>query len=176
VAHIHRIEVALKDENLDSNGFSVKKDIEDDLQINGIDSIKATELYYFYTQIEEEKLKEIAEKVFIDPIIQKYSLDETIFQNYNYFIEVKFNEDVTDNVGIIAKEAMEDYLGEKISGKIRTAKRYYFEGNISKEDLEKIGKELLANEVIETFEVKHKLFEKKFDQKSASQINGGKNE
>ena len=176
MAHIHRIEVALKDENLDSNGFSTKQDIGDDLQINGIDSVKSTEVYYFYTQLGEEKLKQIAEKVFIDPIIQKYSVNKTIFQNYKYYIEVKFNEDVTDNVGIIAKEAVEDYLGEKIEGNIRTAKRYYFDGNISKEDLEKIGSELLANDVIETFEVKHKLFEKKFDQKSASQINGGKNE
>jgi len=154
VAQVHRIEVALKDENLDSSGFSTKQDIQDDLQINGIDSVKSTELYYFYIQIGEEKLKEITEKVFIDPIIQKYSFDKTIFQSYNYYIEVKFNEDVTDNVGIIAKEATEDYLGEKINGKIRTAKRYYFDGTISKEDLEKIGKELLANEVIETFEVK----------------------
>lgn len=148
------IEVALKDENLDSNGFSIKKDIEEDLQINGIDSVKATELYYFYTQIKEEKLKEIAEKVFIDPIIQKYSLNKTIFQNYDFFVEIKLHKDVTDNVGIIAKEAMEDYLGEKVKGKIRTAKRYYFDGNISREKLEKISKELLANDVIETFEVK----------------------
>jgi len=149
-----RIEVALKDETLDSNGFSVKKDIEEDLQINGIDSIKATEIYYFDTQIEEEKLKEIAEKVFIDPLIQVFSLNKTIFQKYDFFVEIKLHKDVTDNVGIIAKEAIQDYLGEKVHGKIRTAKRYYFDGNLSKEKLEKISKELLANEVIETFEVK----------------------
>jgi len=152
-----RIEVALKDETLDSNGFSVKKDIEEDLQINGIDSVKATEIYYFDTQIKEEKLKEIAEKVFIDPLIQVFSLNKTIFEKYDFFVEIKLRKDVTDNVGIIAKEAMQDYLGEEVQGEIRTAKRYYFDGNISKEKLEKISKELLANEIIETFEVKQNV-------------------
>ena len=154
MTQIHRIEVALKNQNLDSNGFSTKQDIQDDLQINEIDSVKFTELYYFNTQVPEDKLKQVAEKVFIDPIIQNYSLNKTIFENFSYYIEVKLNSDVTDNVGIIAKEAMEDYLGEKIEGNIRTAKRYYFEGNVSKEILEKIAKELLANDVIETFEIK----------------------
>lgn len=151
-----RVEVALKDENLDSNGFSIKKDIGDDLQINGIDSVKVTEWYSFLDPISEE----VVRKVFIDPLIQKFSLSETtvntIFEKYDFYIDVRLNEDVTDNVGIIAKEAVEDYLGKKIEGRVLAWKRYYFYGSISKKDVERIAQELLVNDVIETFEVKQK--------------------
>lgn len=154
--HGTKVEVALKDENLDSNGFSVKKDIEDDLQIKGIDSVKTTEWYSLLDPIPEE----VVEKVFIDPLIQKFSLNDTtlntIFENYDFYIDVRLNEHVTDNVGIIAKEAVEDYLGKKIEGRVLAWKRYYLYGKISKKDVERIAEELLVNEVIETFEVKQK--------------------
>ena len=153
---MHKLEITVSNKKNDSTGFSTKIDIEEDLGITGIDSIGFAEVYFFETTLDKEKIKEIAEKAFTDPLIQKFTIDEDAYENYDYYVEVKLHEDVTDNVGLIAIEAVEDFLGKKIEGKIRTAKKYYFEGTISKEQIEKISKELLANEVIETFTIGEK--------------------
>lgn len=149
------IEVAFSDESLDSYGFTVKNDVSEELGIGGIKSVQSTELYYLetYPEIGDERLAEMAEKVFTDPLVQKFSVNENIFPEFDFFIEVKFHEDVTDNAGIVALEGIEDFYGKKFSGRVRTAKRFYFRGNISARETERIAKELLANEVIETFSV-----------------------
>tara|TARA_Y100000310_G_scaffold322298_1_gene381176 strand:+ start:1141 stop:1602 length:462 start_codon:yes stop_codon:yes gene_type:complete len=149
---MQRIEVAFKDNNLDSIGLSTKNDIEEDLGIKEIENTHFAEMYYFDVQ-EKLNLKEIAEKVFIDPITQTFSIDEEIFPKYDFYLEVKLHPDVTDNVGIVALEGVSDYLGKKLNGKIITAKKFYFEGKASREKVERIAKELLANEVIETYEI-----------------------
>jgi len=152
---MQRIEVIFKNESLDSIGFSTKSDIEEDLGIKEIESVHFAEVYYFEVQ-EKLNLKEIAEKVFIDPVTQTFSIDEEIFPKYDFSLEVKFHSDVTDNVGIVALEGVEDYLGKKVEGKIVTAKKFYFEGKTSREQIEKIARELLANDAIETFTIGEK--------------------
>jgi len=149
----HLIEVAFSDKSLDALGEATKHDINDDLGIASVEAINTTELYYFETSLVEEKIREITEKVFIDPLIQKYSLDKDIYTDYNYCIEVKFNADVTDNVGMVAEEAIKDFTGKK-EGNIRTAKRFYLHGALTKEETERIASELLANDVIEKYSIK----------------------
>ncbi|MFH1390763.1 MAG: phosphoribosylformylglycinamidine synthase subunit PurS [Candidatus Diapherotrites archaeon] len=149
---MQRIEVAFKDNNLDSIGLSTKNSIEEDLGIKEIETTHFSEIYYFDVQ-EKLNLKEIAEKVFIDPITQTFSINEEIFPKYDFYLEVKLHPDVTDNVGIVALEGVNDYLGKELNGKIITAKKFYFEGKASTEQVERIAKELLANEVIETYEI-----------------------
>ncbi|MCR4335208.1 MAG: hypothetical protein NUV57_01580 [archaeon] len=152
---MQRIEVAFKDNNLDSIGISTKNDIEEDLGIKEIEHVHFAEIYYFDVQ-EKLNLKEIAENVFIDSITQTFSIDEEIFPKYDFYLEVKLHPDVTDNVGIVALEGVNDFLGKKLEGKIITAKKFYFEGKITHKQIEKIAKELLANEVIETYEIGEK--------------------
>jgi len=59
-------------------------------------------------------------------------------------------------VGIVALEGIEDFLGRKIEGNVRTARRYYFTGAVSKQDAERIARQLFANELIETFSIGEK--------------------
>ena len=151
----HRIEVAFSRASLDSAGETTKNDITDDLGIPGIESVRTSEIYYIGTTpaISESELKKVAESVFIDPLTQNYSLSEKLFKEFDFFIEVRLHEDVTDNVGIVALEGIEDFLGKKLGGRVRTAKRFYIEGKISRQECERIARELLANDVIEEFSV-----------------------
>jgi len=151
-----RVEVTFSDKKLDSGGISTKNDIIEDLHIKEIDSVRTSEIYYFYSKIDEKKLAEISEKVLTDPLTQTYSLKGNAIKDFSCSVEIKLHEDVTDNVGIVAQEAVEDFLGKKLEGKIRVSRKYYFFGKITKQTAEKIAKELLANSVIETFEVEVK--------------------
>ena len=147
------IEIAFSDERLDSTGISAKSDIEEDLGIRGVEKARFSELYYIDLPDEMGRIGEIAEKVFLDPIVQKHSLGPPIFKDYDFYIEVRLHNDVTDNLGMVAKEAIEDYLGRKAGGTVRSAKRYYLTGRIKREDAEKMARKLFANEIIETFTV-----------------------
>ena len=147
------IEIAFSNELLDSTGIGAKNDIKEDLGIKGIEKVRFTELYYLELDLPAEKIDEIARMVFLDPIVQTYSIGRGIFPQYDYYVEVRLHADVTDNLGIVAKEAIEDFLGKKIEGVVRSAKRYYISGKISQEDAQRMAKGLFANEIIETYRV-----------------------
>lgn len=152
---MHSIEVAFSDEALDSAGISAKKSVSDDLGIPGIEKVRCSEVYYLELRLEEGdgKLRGIAEKVFTDPIVQSFSVDHYLIQAYDFMIEVGFNAGVTDNLAIVAREAIGDYLGREVPGKISTARRYYITGGITAGDAERIAREMLANGVIESYKV-----------------------
>ncbi len=152
----HRIETAITEKRLDAVGISTKNDIEEDLLIKGIESIRFCETYHIESNLEKETLSIICEKAIIDPLIQKFSIDENFYKDSNYWVEVKLHEGVTDNLGIVMAEAIEDFTGKKLEAKIRTGKKYYFYGKITKNDIKRITKELLANSVIETYEIGEK--------------------
>lgn len=148
----HWIEVS-NIEKLNSAGISTLADIKEDLGIKGIKKALYSDLYLLYFEAEEQKLKEIAEKVFTDPLTQEYSIDSELQNDYDFSIEVRVHKDVTDNAGMVANEAIEDFLGTESGGSVRTSRKYYLYG-ASKEDAERIAKEMLANDVIETYEIK----------------------
>ncbi len=144
------IEIAFSEESLDSVGASVKKDLEEDLKIKGIKKVRYSEVYYL-EETKTEKLKEIAEKLFVDPVIQTYSINQDLIKGYDFLIEVKYHENVTDNLGATATESIADYTSENI--KVRSAKKYYFFGK-DKRKAEKIAVGLLCNPLIENYRIK----------------------
>ena len=150
---MHCIEIAFSDEKLDSAGTGAKNDIIEDIGISGIEKVRFSELYYLEFPLETSKAREIAQNVFLDPIVQKFSVDGELFADYNFCIEVRFHPDVTDNLGMTAEEAIEDYTREKPQGHVHSARRYYITGNITREDAQTIASKLLANEVIETYKI-----------------------
>lgn len=152
---MHKVEVAFRDESLDSVGISTKNSVSEDLGIQGISRVRYSEVYYVESNT-GLNIEEIAKNVLSDPIIQDYSIDSNLFTDYDYVIEVKLHPDVTDNLAIVIGEAISDYVGKKFGGKISTSRRYYTSGSISIEGAQRIAKELLANEVVETFTVEAK--------------------
>ncbi len=151
---MHSIEVAFRDERLDSAGISLKNAVLGDLGILGLEKVRCTESYYLEIPLDAEKLREIAGKVFADPIVQSYSVDGGLLQGFDFVIEVRLHPDVTDNLAIVTHEAVEDFLGYRVRGKIRSGRRYYLSGKISEKDAQRIAREMLANGMVETYTVR----------------------
>jgi phosphoribosylformylglycinamidine synthase len=150
------IEVGLKPELKDAIGLSVKHDIEEDLGIKGIDSLKYVEGYRLNTDFSREEAEKIAAQALSDPIIQDYAVNQELLTDYDWSISVIYNPDVTDNVGSAAKEAVKDLLGREFKDEeeVRSVRKYVIKGNLSKEQVERICSGLLANTLIEKFEFK----------------------
>jgi phosphoribosylformylglycinamidine synthase len=148
---LNRIEVGFKANVVDALGNSVRKRIIEDLKIK-VDSVKTVDVYTIDSELSKEELKTLGEDLFADPVIQDFAVDDSLAKDFDWLIEVGFKPGVTDNVGKTAKEAIEDVFKTKISG-VYTSKQYIIKGNISKEDTEKISSGLLANQLIERWEI-----------------------
>jgi len=145
-----RIEVGFKKEMRDALGESIKKRIREDLSIN-VDSVKTIEIYTFDTALSIGQVKLLGEKLFADPVIQVFS-DKPLASDFSWLIEVGYRPGVTDNVGATAKKASEDVLKTSIRG-VYFSRQYLINGDIKKEDVSNIAGGLLANSLIERWEI-----------------------
>jgi phosphoribosylformylglycinamidine synthase len=147
---VNRIEVGFKKGMKDALGESIKKRIIEDIHIN-VDSVRTIEVYSIDADLTKEQVKILGEKLFADPIIQIFS-DKPLAKDFSWLIEVGFKPGVTDNVGNTAKRASEDILKTSLNG-VYFSRQYLLEGKITKEDAEKIAGGLLANGLIERWEI-----------------------
>ncbi|VVB89242.1 Phosphoribosylformylglycinamidine synthase subunit PurL [uncultured archaeon] len=145
-----RIEVGFKKGMRDALGESITKRIREDLHIN-VNSVRTIEVYTFDAVLSPEQVKLLGEKVFADPVIQDFS-GGALASDFSWLIEVGFRPGVTDNVGATAKKAAEDVLKTSVDG-VYFSRQYLISGNITKEDADNIAGGLLANSLIERWEI-----------------------
>lgn len=102
----------------------------------------------------------LAEAALHDPVLQEASL--TPFQREpgwieaDWIMEVSFRPGVTDNEGRTARDTLAMVLGlDKKSGlAVYTAARYHIKCALGRADVERIARDLLANELIQRFTIK----------------------
>jgi len=148
---INRIEVGFKENVIDALGNSIKKRIIEDLKIK-VDSVNTVDAYTIDSNSSSDELKILGKELFSDTVIQNFSVNKNIAKDFDWIIEVGFKPGVTDNVGKTAKEAIEDIIKRKIDG-VYTSRQYIIKGKLNKKDAEKIASGLLANQLIERWEI-----------------------
>lgn len=147
----HRIETALKPSLPDPAGRKIKARIASDLGLE-LDDVRCADGFIVDRDLTSEELRLLAEEVFRDPVVQTVSIDEPLDLPFDWLIEVGFRPGVTDNVGRTAREAVERTLAitlDRGEG-VYTTKLYFVKGGISREDSERIARDLLANDLIQT--------------------------
>ncbi|MBE9500977.1 MAG: phosphoribosylformylglycinamidine synthase subunit PurL [Dehalococcoidia bacterium] len=148
----HRIEVGFKENMVDALGVSVRKRIIEDLNIPVTD-VETIDVYTIDAQLSPEQLKMLGQNLFADPITQVFTCDKPQARGFSWLIEVGFRPGVTDNVGKTSTEAIEDMLKIKV-GTVYTSRQYLITGDVSREQVEKIASGLLANQLIERWEIR----------------------
>ncbi len=149
-----RIEVSLLSEFTDSVGTGTLSDIKEDLLIKSVESVKYVDVYLIDANLDENSVKEIAEKLLIDPITQEFKINSEFSNGFNWAIEVSLHKNVTDNVGMTAEEGIRDILGGKLDGGVRTARKYLLKGKLDEKEVKRICTDLLANGIIENYSYK----------------------
>jgi phosphoribosylformylglycinamidine synthase len=150
-----RIEVASKPFLEDAIASKIKKKIIQHLNIH-LDQVYFIKVYLVEGNFSENIIKTFAESALCDPIIQTYSINEPISLKLNlsfdWALEIGYLPGVTDNEGKTAEEALGYILERPLDNNkegVYFARQFLIKGNISKDIVEKIAKELLANELIE---------------------------
>ncbi len=157
-----RIDVALFDHITDTVGLNTALSIDRALGIC-VEKIRMHTIFTldFPKDIAEELAKEQVQKlidlaVLHDPVLQKASLLPLPTQA-DWILEVGFRPGVTDNEGRTAAETASLVLDlPQKSCTVFTAKQFHITGNLSFEEVERVAKELLANELIQRFSIKSK--------------------
>ncbi len=154
----YRIEVGLKPGIRDARGEKIKRRIINDLQIPVLD-VATVDVYTVDAALSREEIEFIAQGPLMDPIIQDFSINKPLRHDFDWAIEVGYKPGVTDNVGRTAKEAIELIKQRKFEPTegVYTSVLYLLKGNLSPSQVETIATGLLANTLIQRFEIKDRF-------------------
>jgi phosphoribosylformylglycinamidine synthase subunit PurSL len=149
-----RIEIGFRAGIRDALGEKIRRRIVEHLGIT-VEGVKTLEVYTIDDGLSVEELRRAAGGPLSDPVIQEFSVNQPLMEGFDWLIEVGFRPGVTDNVGKTAREAIGLLLGKRSSDAtpVYTSRQYAIEGKIDRKEAETIATSLLANELIERFEV-----------------------
>jgi len=153
----YRIEVALKEGFFDALSEEIKRALKEHLGVE-VESVKRVEVYLVDAELKEEELEEFVKSALSDPVTQCFSIDEPLFWDFDWLIEVGFLPGVTDNVGRTAREALEVMLSRPLGEEegVYTATKYLIKGNLTEEEAWRVARDYLGNPLINRFIVLHR--------------------
>jgi phosphoribosylformylglycinamidine synthase II len=150
-----RIYVGTKPNVRDALGEKIRARIINDLGIGTINSVRTAAVYILNGSLFSTDLVALAEGPLSDPIVQDYTINKSFCDTFDWMVEAGFRPGVTDNVGRTAKEAVIIALDRNMPDpfSVHTATQYFFSGNISQKQIERISEEILANTLIQTVKI-----------------------
>ena len=120
-----------------------------------IESAKKSEVLTFKADISQEEISGIADRI-VNPVLQTGIVGQRSDREFDWYLAIGFLPGVTDNVARTAREAVNDILGRNLSDSeyIFSSREFFIIApQLSKDDVVRIGEELLGNVIIESVSV-----------------------
>ncbi len=75
----------------------------------------------------------------------------SFISDFDWSLEIRLKAGLTDNLGMTAQISIEDFLSSGFAPdeKVRASTQYLLKRNLTRDEIYRIGKELLANPIIE---------------------------
>ncbi|MCS7200201.1 MAG: AIR synthase-related protein [Caldimicrobium sp.] len=151
----HRIEITFKREYEDGRAVKILKKIQRDLRLFP-EALYWIRVYLVEGNFTDEFLKEYTLSALCDPITEIFTINEPIYKvlnlDFDWALEIGFRPGVTDNEGKVAEEALSYMLHrplDPLTEGVYFSKLLLLKGNLDRDEVERIAKDLLANELIE---------------------------
>jgi len=146
--NISRISIDTKEKSSEANVTEKK------LKSLGYDvSLEISKVYTIQYDFSDEQIKQIGDSLH-NPIVESARINSAFQKEFNWALELGFLPGVTDNVATTTAEIIDDLFKIKIGlSKVFTSKVLFITGDIQKQDVENIAKELI-NILIERFHIK----------------------
>jgi len=151
---LYRIEIGLKDGVPDARGRGVLHKAQGALGLT-IDACRTRDVYKVVANINEAKAAEV-QTAFADSVVAESAMNRLPAPElFDWMLEIGFKPGVTDNVGRTARGALRDIVGRDLEWEeqVYTCIQYFLSGSLSREEVERLGKDLLANTLIQTISV-----------------------
>ncbi|MGE5799242.1 MAG: phosphoribosylformylglycinamidine synthase subunit PurL [Syntrophaceae bacterium] len=149
---VNRIEIGFRNNIRDALGEKVKRRIVENLRID-VEEVSTIDVFTIEGRLTKAELREAATGPLSDPVIQKHAVNRALADGFDWLIEVGFRPGVTDNVGKTATEAIELLVEKRKPLKVYTSRQYAIRGNIGRAEAERIASGVLANDLIERYEI-----------------------
>lgn len=151
---LYRIEAGLFPQLDDTVGRKTAASIREALGIH-VDAVRTVKVFTL-EGLDAEQVRILIEKsVLHDPVLQAASLSP-LPCDADWIIEVGYRPGVTDNEGRTARDTAALVLGiaDRTTLAVYTSTQYRISGKLEKDDVVRIARDLLANELIQRFEIK----------------------
>ena len=150
----YRLEIGLKPHITDVQGEAVAERMRKELNIP-VAGAKIVKVYLIQGLTQELVQTVVDRELLFDPVLHQVSFSP-LAEDFDWIIQVGFKPGVTDNEGRVAEESLKTGLGSDLQEEpnVYTAAQYLIQGNISRDDAEKIASEFLANQLIEQYKIK----------------------
>lgn len=149
-----KLELGLLERVVDVQGRKIAGKIADELKI-AVDSVRVIDCFTI-SGITGMQQQEVLEKQILhDPVLHQPSFTP-LARDFDWIIEVGYRPGVTDNQGRTAAQTLRMVLGEKDERiQVYTSRQYLIKGELTRETIEHIAADLLANELIQRFDIKN---------------------
>jgi len=151
---ISNIEIALKQDLRDAEAAALIAKADDYFGIK-IASARSVHIVTVESDLPYEDLETARKEIFTNPVTQFSSLSPLDI-DFDWCLWIGYRPGVRDNAGATAVEAIQDLLGKPFTPNdgIYTSRRYCLKGkDLTREDVEKIGAQILSNAIIQQFKV-----------------------
>ncbi len=151
---IARLSVGMREHVQDVQGAKIAREIQETCGI----TVEAVSLVQMYTLqgLSAEECRQIQDQeVLHDPVL--HEIRETPWPAQgDWIVEVGFKPGVTDNPGRVALQTVRTVLDlpAERAARVYTSQEYHIRGALTREDVERIGRDLLANELIHRLRIK----------------------
>jgi phosphoribosylformylglycinamidine synthase II len=150
---VSRLEIRLKPELLDADGASVKRKARDYFGIE-LENIRVIRVLTIDATLDPHQLESARTRIFTNPVTEESSFSP-LARDFDWLIWIGYRPGVRDTQGSTAVEAIEDLL--KVTFKsheaVYTSKLYCITGDPSKDQVEQIAREILANDIIQQWKI-----------------------
>ena len=147
-----RVEVALRPAVTDTQGNKTAHKIRHELGL-AVDRVRIIRVYTIEGLSTAQMEEAMAACALHDPVLHEARMTP-LAGNFDWIIEVGFRPGVTDNEGRTAGEVLRTVLG--LSGRdvaVYTSTQYLIDARLDREQVERIARDLLANELIQRFQI-----------------------
>jgi len=150
---VARLEIRLKEDLLDAEGAGIRRKARKYFGFE-IEAIRVIRVLTIDANLGTDQLERIRAEIFTNPVTEKSSFSP-MAHDFDWLIWVGFRPGVRDTAGSTAAEAIEDLLGITFGPDqaIYTSKLYEIEGDISEDQADKTAGDLLANGIIQQWQV-----------------------
>ncbi|MBI2598262.1 MAG: hypothetical protein HYW50_03640 [Candidatus Diapherotrites archaeon] len=150
-----RVEVGPKDRQKDLLGKTVLNEIKEDLKISGIEGLFVVSVFEINAGLGKEEVIALCKNLFCDPVTEEFSVNDHLFSDFDFSLEVGYSPGVTDNIGLTAMRAVKDFLGRPLAENetIASKKLFVFLGSLTEEIVREIALKKLFNHLIEEIKI-----------------------
>lgn len=149
-----RLEITLKPGLADAEGHALQSKAQDYFGIRLAD-VRTVRILTFDADLNAADLATVKDEIFCNPVTQEADF-APLGIDFDWCIWVGFRPGVRDNAGATAIEAMSDVLGRSFTAEeaVYTSRRYCISGeNLTRETMDRIAGELLANDIIQQWKI-----------------------